>query len=177
MSSEKMNMKEMLGNVSTREEVTERFKAGMRQFPSGLTLLTSEHNGVKGGLIASAFSSVSMEPPTLLACVNKSASAHNVIDDSNRICVNILSVDDMNIVDCFSNSLKRSERFITGDWEKMKSGSPYIKTSLSAFDCKIVEKVTSGTHTIFIAEVQEVYSAPGSSKPLVYANREFCSLK
>lgn len=164
-------------NAFTREEVTESFKAGMRQFPSGITLLTSVHHEEKGGLIATAFSSVSMDPPTLLACVNKSASAHNIIDGSNRICVNILSEDDMDIVHSFSDSLKRSERFIAGDWDNMRSGLPYVRSSMASFDCKIVEKVSSGSHTIFIAEVQEVYNSSGNPDPLVYANRAFRSLK
>lgn len=177
MSTKQLNNVESTINSFTCEEMTEQFKAGMRQFASGITLLTSVHNEENGGLIATAFSSVSMEPPTLLACVNKGASAHNIIDDSNRICVNILSEDDMPIVSSFSDSLRRSERFIIGEWGNMRSGSPYVKTSLAAFDCKIIDKVSSGSHTIFIAEVQEVFMTSGNKKPLIYSNRAFCSLK
>lgn len=106
MSAKNINSPESKMNVFTHEEVADSFKAGMRQFPSGITLLTSLHNGERGGLIATAFSSVSMDPPTLLTCVNKNASAHNIIYNANRICVQILSEEDLSVVSSFSDSLK-----------------------------------------------------------------------
>lgn len=177
MSAKNINSPESKMNVFTHEEVADSFKAGMRQFPSGITLLTSLHNGERGGLIATAFSSVSMDPPTLLTCVNKNASAHNIIYNANRICVQILSEEDLSVVSSFSDSLKRGERFITGDWENMHSGLPFIKTAVAAFDCKVVEKIACATHTIFIAEVVDVFIGKKNPKPLIYIDRAFHSLK
>lgn len=164
-------------NACSQEEIIHHFKAGMRKYPSGVTLLTSIHNGKKTGLIATAFSSVSMDPPMLLVCVNRSASAHETIDQSNLLCVNILSENDLGIINVFSDSQKKSERFIDGEWANMCSGTPYLQTAIAAYDCIIVDKVVSGSHTIFIAEIKEAFHSDSNDHPIIYSNRAFHTLK
>lgn len=157
-------------------DTAEAFKAGMRLFASGVTLITAEHEGSKAGLIATAVNSVTMDPPTLLVCVNQSASAHRVIDSSNSLCVNLLSHDHSRIVEIFSSSTRRDERFIEGQWQTLSTGCPVLSDSIASFDCNIVQRMEYGTHTIFLAEVEAVHLPDMSGDALVYMDRAYQKL-
>ncbi len=67
------------------------FKLGMRRLAAGVSLITTVHDGVRHGLVATAVNSVTADPPTLLVCINKSASAHDHVDQAGVLCVNILA--------------------------------------------------------------------------------------
>ena len=67
------------------------FKKGMRHLAASVTLITTRHRDLRGGLTATAVCSVSAEPPQILVCVNKTASAHDPIGEAGFFCVNILS--------------------------------------------------------------------------------------
>jgi len=153
------------------------FKCGMRKLASGVALITSAHNEIKAGLIATAVNSVSTEPPTLLVCVNKSASAHEVIDQSKHICVNLLSTADLGLVDVFGKPSRREERFKTGEWQTLPSGVPMLESALAAFSCKVVQQFSYETHTIFLGEVESVNIDEPGVDPLLYMDRAFRKLE
>ena len=155
----------------------DQFKAGMRKFASGVTLITSARATEQAGLVATAVSSVSTTPPTLLICVNRSASAHDVIDGSGSFAVNLLSASDLPLVDVFSKSSMREERFKTGDWRTLISGAPILASALAAFDCEVVQRLVYESHTIFLGEVQEVRIAQEDADPLLYMGSAFRRLE
>lgn len=147
------------------------YKSGMRRLASGVSLITSSHNDIKAGLVATAVSSVAADPPTLLICVNKSASAHNVIESSSSFAVNLLATSDEEMVAAFSDPARRAERFRTGSWSVAETGVPILESAVAAFDCQVVEKISYGTHTIFLGEVRAVSDAGDEGDPLVYHNQ------
>ena len=157
-------------------ETVEAFKAGMRLFASGVTLITAEHEGLKAGLIATAVNSVTMDPPTLLVCVNKSASAHSTIDNSNSLCVNLLSLDHSAILEVFSSSTRKDERFKDGEWKTLSTGCPILSDSVASFDCNIIERMHYGTHTIFLAQVEAVHLSGTEIEPVLYMDRAYRKL-
>jgi flavin reductase (DIM6/NTAB) family NADH-FMN oxidoreductase RutF len=116
----------------------DKFKAGMRKFASGVTLITSSNEGTRAGLVATAVSSVSTTPPTLLICVNRSASAHDVIDKSGSFAVNVLSANDLHLIEVFSRSALRDQRFKVGDWGTLVTGAPVLASAMASFDCEVV---------------------------------------
>jgi flavin reductase len=154
------------------------FKDAMRRLASGVSLVTSgtpEHG--RAGLIATSVVSLSMNPPTLLVCVNQSSSTHPVIDACGAFCVNLLSREDRGLVDIFGNAARREERFRVGEFEPTPSGPPRLKTSLAAIECRVVEAFAYGTHTLFLGEVVGIQlAAPDGTDPLVHMNRAFHSL-
>lgn len=151
----------------------DQFKAGMRRLASGVTLITSVYEGKRAGLIATAVSSVSTTPPTLLICVNRSASAHDVIDGSGSFAVNLIAASDLYLVDVFSKPALREQRFKAGDWTTLASGTPILATSLASFDCKIVHRLAYESHTIFLGEVNMVRIADGHDDALLYMDSTF----
>jgi flavin reductase (DIM6/NTAB) family NADH-FMN oxidoreductase RutF len=156
---------------------TDSFKSGMRKFASGVALVTSAANGDRAGLIATAVSSVSTSPPTLLVCINKSASAHDVIDRSGTFGVNLLSAGDLTLVDIFSKSVRRAERFTSGDWRTLITGAPILASALASFDCQVVQRLAYASHTIFLGEVMQVDFTEQDIDPLLYMNSAFRRLE
>lgn len=153
------------------------FKSGMRKFASGIALITSAVGGQLAGLIATAVSSVSTSPPTLLICVNRNASAHDVIDRSATYAVNLLSADDLDLVDVFSKPVRRTERFMSGDWGTLITGAPILASALASFDCRVVQRLAYETHTIFLGEVMQVNIAEQDIDPLLYMDGAFRRLE
>lgn len=74
---------------------SDAFRHGMRRLVSGVCILTSEFEGKAAGLTATAVTSLSVDPPRLLACVNEKASAFPVIEKSHVLCVNVLAADEV----------------------------------------------------------------------------------
>lgn len=157
-------------------EIAAAFKAGMRRHAAGVTLITTSVHDSRFGLVATAVNSVSTEPPTLLVCVNKSASAHDAIEQSGAFCVNVLGIDGVEIASQFANSARRAERFSTGTWIEMATGSPVLMEAMASFDCTIVQRIPYGSHTIFLGEVRAVHVADESADPLVYVDRGYKKL-
>lgn len=172
VQSELLKPQERVADVN----LADSFKAGMRRLASGVALITTSADGERAGLVATAVSSVSADPPTLLICINQSASAHKAISTSGVVCVNLLSTADQYLVDSFCRSSRRSERFTTGDWVTLDTGAPMLASSLAAFSCHVCKEVTHGSHTIFLCEVLNVYNSEPPFDPLVYLNQAYRKL-
>ena len=91
------------------------FKKGMRHLAASVTLITTRHRDLRGGLTATAVCSVSAEPPQILVCVNKTASAHDPIGEAGFFCVNILAPGHRKIAERFAgmDGVEGDERFPT----------------------------------------------------------------
>ncbi|HYR66598.1 MAG TPA: flavin reductase family protein, partial [Reyranella sp.] len=106
------------------------FKKGMRHLAASVTLITTRHRDLRGGLTATAVCSVSAEPPQLLVCVNKTASAHDPIGEAGFFCVNILSPQHRKIAERFAgmDGVEGDERFHDmGEWSTLSTGAPVLK--------------------------------------------------
>ena len=151
------------------------FKKGMRHLAASVTLITTHHDGLRGGLTATAVCSVSAEPPQILVCVNKTASAHDPIGEAGLFCVNILSPQHRKIAERFAgmDGVEGDDRFRDmGEWSTLKTGAPVLKGCPVSFDCKLVTKLSAGTHTIYIGEIVDI-ALDVAAVPLVYADGNF----
>jgi flavin reductase len=159
--------------VDIEPDIAGQFKAGMRRLASGVSLITSGTGARQAGLIATAVNSVSADPPTLLVCVNQTASAHDVIAETGSFCVNILPADCVDLAGQFSNSARRAERFQLGDWDVLKTGSPVLRAALVAFDCHVAQAIRYHSHTIFLGSIAAVRLRGEDLDPLLYLNSHF----
>jgi flavin reductase (DIM6/NTAB) family NADH-FMN oxidoreductase RutF len=151
------------------------FKKGMRHLAASVTLITTRHRDLRGGLTATAVCSVSADPPQLLVCVNKSASAHNSIGDAGFFCVNILSPTHRKIAERFAgmDGVEGDERFHDmGEWSSLSTGAPVLKGCPVSFDCRVVTRVEAGTHTVYLGEVVDVALDPAAAA-LLYCDGNF----
>lgn len=150
-----------------------RFRLGMRRLASGVSLVTTELDGIPRGLIATSVSSLTDEPPTLIVCVNRSASGHAPLCEARRMCVNVLAVTHREIASQFSNSHRRGERFKSGSWTTMTTGAPVLEDAIASFDCRIEQVIDYATHSIFVGLVLDARAPEGAQKPMIYFNRGF----
>jgi len=151
------------------------FKKGMRHLAASVTLITTRHRDLRGGLTATAVCSVSADPPQILVCVNKSASAHDTIGEAGFFCINILAPDHRKIAERFAgmHGIEGDERFLDlGEWATLTTGAPVLKGCPVSFDCKLVTEVSAGTHTIYIGEIVDLALDP-DAHALLYADGNF----
>src|SRR5882757_5097305 len=151
------------------------FKKGMRHLAASVTLITTCEGKLRGGLTATAVCSVSAEPPQILVCVNKTASAHDTIGKAGFFCVNILAPDHRKIAERFAgmDGVEGDERFKDmGDWSTLTTGAPVLKGCPVSFDCKLVTEVAAGTHTIYIGQIVDI-ALDAAAPALLYADGAF----
>jgi flavin reductase (DIM6/NTAB) family NADH-FMN oxidoreductase RutF len=151
------------------------FKKGMRHLAASVTLITTKDGPLRGGLTATAVCSVSADPPQILVCVNKTASAHDPIGKSGFFCVNILAPEHRKIAERFAgmDGVEGDERFADmGEWSTLTTSAPVLKGCPVSFDCKLVSEVSAGTHTIYIGQIVDI-ALDAAAMPLVYADGNF----
>jgi flavin reductase (DIM6/NTAB) family NADH-FMN oxidoreductase RutF len=153
------------------------FKRGMRFLAGAVTIITTAWEGRRYGLTATAVCSLSVEPPTLIACVNRDASAHNPIVQSRRFCVNVVKNADMEIARCFSSRAAADieRRFALGDWAELATGAPCLSNSLASFDCALLERHEMRSHSMFVGMVEAAAVKPDGDA-LLYLNGQFRTL-
>jgi flavin reductase (DIM6/NTAB) family NADH-FMN oxidoreductase RutF len=152
------------------------FKQSMRLLAGGVCICTTATNGERLGLTMTAVCSLTLEPPTLVVCVNRDAGAHEMMRTTKRVCINFLASEHVELAELFSSvSFKGSGRFDPAKWTDMASGMPALNSALAALDCSIIQESSVGQHSVFICEVKAARLNP-DKEPLVHFNREFCEL-
>jgi len=158
------------------EELVADFKGAMRRFASSVTVITAGEGDARRGLTATAVSSVTMDPPTLLICVNRFGEAHGAIQSAGTFCVNILSIEDDRAALCFAGQSEHqgAAKFDPFPWSSLETGAPALDGALASIDCEISDTVETASHTVYFGRVVEVRL--GEGRPLVHFDREFYKL-
>lgn len=146
------------------------FSQGMRKLAASVTVITTQHEGVRYGLTASAVTSLSANPPSLIACVNKDASASSPIRSSGKFAVNILSKAQADISTAFASS-DVGNRFDFGIWTSSPSGLPFLEGAAASFECSVLDALPGFTHEIFVGLITAIQT--GSDEALLYAAGEY----
>ncbi len=154
----------------------QEFKNALKLWASGVTVITAqtENLGLKG-MTATSFTSVSMDPPQILVCINQSADTGDAVLEGKSFAVNILKANQQEISNQFAGGASQEQRFANVHWHKGETGSPVIDDALASIECKVVDQVLAGTHWVVIGEVQKVECRSG--EPLMYYNSAYCELK
>lgn len=151
------------------------FKAALRHLASGVSLITTvDASGAPMGMLATAVSSVTAEPPTILICINHTATMHGALMDSRKFCVNFLAIGNNAVAQRFTGGIPREERFAEGAWEVLASGAPVLGDAHASLDCEISEITEMGSHSVIFGRVLAAkVAAEGTSEPLVFHNRAY----
>ncbi|HEX7075546.1 MAG TPA: flavin reductase family protein [Hyphomicrobiaceae bacterium] len=158
------------------EHLAEAFRQAMRQFAATVTVVTTGDRERRFGITATAVTSAAMEPPSLLVCINRSASMHGPLTELGRFCVNILKTGQENVSRAFGGGCRQEDRFASDQWVIDDCGVPFLPAAQTVVFCKTAQSVECGTHTIFIGEVQRVLVQPEIA-PLLYCNGVFGALE
>jgi flavin reductase (DIM6/NTAB) family NADH-FMN oxidoreductase RutF/DNA-binding GntR family transcriptional regulator len=156
-----------------RRMTPEEFRDIIGRFASGVTVITATHEGEAKGTTASAVSSLSLEPPMVLVCLNKASSTGQAVSAARRFAVNILGEDQAEEAMRFAN--RSADKFAGVALTPGQYGEPLLADALAILECSVKEEVSGGTHTVFLAEVERASARSGA--PLAYFRGQFGRLE
>jgi flavin reductase len=150
------------------------FRNAMSLLGAAVHVITTAGPGGKAGATATAVCSVSDAPPTLLMCLNRRSQTNPAVVENGVFCVNTLGDGGGPMADLFAGrtGVQGSDRFATGEWLVLSTGSPVLATAVIAFDCRIVEVRSVASHNVFFGAVETVRLGP-AGRALVYHDRAY----
>lgn len=153
---------------------SDEFREALAKFASGVTVVTtSDASGELFGLTVSAFCSVSLEPPLILVCIEKTTRCHDAFRDAGRFVVNILGEDQKDVSERFAS--QATDKFSGTMYGLNTRGIPVLEGSIAIIECRLSSSYEGGDHTIFVAEVEN--AAAADNGPLVYFNSEYRGIR
>ena len=150
------------------------FRSALRHFAAGVAVVTTrDAEGQPSGLTASAFTSVSLDPPLILVCVDREAVCHPAFEAHGWFAVNVLARDQAHLSRRFA--LSGGDKFAGLAFRSGLAGLPLLDGVLAALECRLVARHAAGDHTIFIGQVEG--AAVEGGHPLVYFQGDYHQLE
>ena len=175
-----------MSNVTPQEaqqasapDLQQDFKSAMRRLAATVCIIATNDEDGWHGMTATSVTSVSMDPPSILVCVNTTTSLHKVLHSGKRFCVNLLRASQESYAGTFSSSkIRGADRFADHAWKsnEEQGGLPYLADAQANLFCDIDHMVPYGTHTIFIGRVNEIRIGELVS-PLLYADGQYLATR
>ncbi|MFW6028115.1 MAG: flavin reductase family protein [bacterium] len=153
------------------DQVQEGFREAMRRVAQTVTIISSRNGSGRVGMTATSVASVSMDPPSLLVSVKRTASIHRPLEAVGAFCVNVLNTDQQEHCFDFSGRKEGEARFEPGEWTE-EYGLPCLADAQANIFCTVDAMLGYATHTIFVGRVTRVLTR-GVVAPLVYLNGGF----
>ena len=154
------------------------FKEAMRHLVGGVSVITAGSGETRTGLTVTSAISLSLDPPTMLVCVNRNASAWPVIQRERHYCVNILDSRHQHLADRFAgrSGLSGAARYEGARWRQFATGAWGLEDALAVVDCSVEEIIERHSHGIIIGAVKWVHLG-GGSDALLYGHGSYRTLK
>lgn len=143
------------------------FRNAMGKFATGVTVITTEHEGEVHGMTANAFMSVSLEPKLVVISIGEKARCLSKIQDSQTFAVNILAADQQEFSMIFAGQKKDAEPV---DFERL-ADLPVLPGALAQISCDVVSEYVEGDHTLFIGKVRDIVLDESQEPLLFYAGK------
>jgi flavin reductase (DIM6/NTAB) family NADH-FMN oxidoreductase RutF len=152
-----------------------RFRQGIQYLAGGVTVVTSgDDDGAWYGVTTTSVCALSVDPPTLIACVRRRSPIGQQLGRTRRFCVNLLSQEQRTVAEAFA--LRRSldaDRFRHGQWACGTTGSPVLMDGLASFECGVDLIYGYPSDVVVIGSVQQVRHAADPAGPLVSVAGQF----
>jgi flavin reductase (DIM6/NTAB) family NADH-FMN oxidoreductase RutF len=164
--------------IAPRMAITsEQYRAALRHFPAGVTIVTIRAGDEIHGLTVSAFASLSPEPPLVAVVIDHRHKATPLLRrEGATFAINVLAEDQVELSNRFA-WVKDEDRFDEGDWGVAATGAPILRDALAWLDCRIFGRHEAGTHTIYVGEVQASGTPREGDPPLVYWHQGYRKLR
>lgn len=151
-------------------EIAEALRRVMRGVAATVTVVTTESRGTPFGMTATSFTSLALEPPTVLVAVNRAASLHAPLLARGAFAVNVLNEGAEAVARRFGDAgLDCAERFGQCRWRPDAGGLPLLEAAQAWLACRLLHRLTVGTHTLIIGRVEAVGGAERIA-PLLYVD-------
>jgi flavin reductase (DIM6/NTAB) family NADH-FMN oxidoreductase RutF len=148
---------------------TDTYREAAGHFTTGVAVITTLHEGRRYGVTASAVTSLSLDPPMLLVCLNRSLATRDAVVATRRFAVNVLAEDQAALAMQFAT--RAPDKFAGVAVAEGLDGVPLLADALAHLQCTVVDPVDAATHTVLLAEVDATSIATGS--PLAYFRGSF----
>ncbi len=151
--------------------LSDGFKRALGSWPSGVAIVTTRAGDEIQGMTVSAFSSVSLDPPLVLICADKTSNTHALLQRSGCFAVNILAADQADLALHFADKTREATRFQGLSCGRGVTGAPLIPGVVASIDCVTLDNVDAGDHVIHVGRADHVatYDRP----PLLYLRSGF----
>ena len=150
------------------------FRSVLGRFASGITVITTtDALGRDHGMTASAFSSLSLDPPLVLVCIANDATMAPVMSAASSFAVNVLSDSQEAVSRRFAGLI--DDRFVGIGHTRGKLGDAIVDDVLAWMECRIVARYPSGDHVIVVGEVES--AGARDARPLLYYRGGYAQLE
>ena len=153
------------------EATASDFRGAMRALASAVSIVSTSSARQRFGMTATAVTSVSAAPPSLLVCVNKAASVHDPLLESRVFCVNILHAWQSELAQTFG-SKDVADRFAHGDWFSDERAVPHLNDAQANIFCEVDDVHAYGSHSIVVGKVYRI-ALRRPVHPLVYQDGRY----
>ncbi|MDH2349707.1 flavin reductase [Bradyrhizobium sp. SSUT112] len=157
------------------EIVREDYCDAMARLGAAVSIVTTDGPAGRAGFTASAVCSVTDDSPTLLVCMNRASSAYASVTANKIVCVNVLSAQQEPLSRLFGSKAPARERFAAAVWSTLETGAPVLADCAVAFDCRIANVTTVGTHDVLFCRVVALQTGP--TENLIYLGRAYHSVR
>ncbi len=146
----------------------------MARFPGAVTVVTARTSeGERRGITATAVCSVTADPPSVLVCLNQASGTCATVEATGHFAVNLLSEahDALAMRFAGQGGVSGDEKFLAGDWQAAVNGLPVLQDATVVLCCEVTERVTAGTHRIFVGRIIGLENGDGGA--LLYEQSRF----
>jgi len=152
-----------------------QFRAALGMFATGVTIITAQgSDGVRVGLTASSFNSVSLEPPLVLWSLARQARTMPVFGRGSHYAINILAAEQRAVAEQFAS--RRADRFHGIAFREGRCGAPVLEGAAAVFECFNRSRYEEGDHVIFVGQVEHCERRAGASPLIYHGGRYFTEL-
>ena len=152
----------------------EELKNAYARWATGVTIVTARAGDRIHGMTVSAFNEVSLDPPLVLVCIDRTSSTHALIAEGKVFAVNILERGQADLSNLFASEEDEGRRFVGLDYETGVTGAPLLAGTLASLDCRLTATHDAGDHFIFVGEVIDLRLFEG--EPLMFHDRTYRGL-
>ena len=149
------------------------FRNVMGRFATGVTIVTVKVGDERRGMTANAVTSLSLHPPMLLVCVDKSASMHPFFEVADVFAVNILAADQRQMSDFFARHSDASGELGGFPYTDGATGVPIMDGALATVECHVAERYAGGDHLIVLGRVAALHNARPDADPLLFFGGQY----
>lgn len=146
-------------------EVATLLRSAMSRFPTGVTVITALTREGPAGLSANAVTSLSLDPPLMLACVDRGSRTLRAIEEAGRFGVNVLRDDAADLAVGFASKAPAVEKWTDVGWEEHE-GVPVLDAAIVTIACELRDVISGGDHVIVTGQVTATLERDG--EPLLF---------
>ncbi len=149
----------------------DQFREALSRWATGVTIVTARSGDTIHGMTVSAFSEVSLDPPLVLVCADKSSNTHPVIAEGGVFAVNVLAADQEALSDKFASKKDEFRRFEGLEYTSGVTGAPLLAGTVATLDCRVAAAHDAGDHVIYVGRVET--ASVSDREPLLHVGRGY----